>query len=133
MVCLGFEPGAAGQQAQTKPDSYVGHPQCDQNFCKVAKIFNFSSAIIVGQLLQTFGDFCLVTLATLHSAFLAKHNFFLLRFYIFVRIKFVTKWEVVVAQLVERSVPEVHCSNPVIGKNLYIEHLFLSIVYKRRK
>ena len=32
------------------------------NFCKVAKIFNFSCAIIFGQLLQTFGDFFLVTL-----------------------------------------------------------------------
>ena len=26
MVCLGFEPGAAGWQAQTKPRSYGGHP-----------------------------------------------------------------------------------------------------------
>ena len=32
------------------------------NFCKVAKIFHFSSEIIFGQLLQTFGDFYLVTL-----------------------------------------------------------------------
>ena len=33
---------------------------------------------------------------------------------------------VVVAQLVERllSIPEVRGSNPIIGKNLYIEHLF---------
>ena len=27
MVCLGFEPGAAGWQAQTKPRSYGGHPK----------------------------------------------------------------------------------------------------------
>ena len=32
------------------------------NFCKVAKIYHFSSEIIFGQLLQTFGDFYLVTL-----------------------------------------------------------------------
>ena len=33
---------------------------------------------------------------------------------------------VVVAQLIERAlpIPEVCGSNPVIGKNLYIEHLF---------
>ena len=45
--------------------------------------------------------------------------------------------EVVVAQLVERSlpIPEVRGSNPVIGKNyLYIEHLFtVNCVLKRRK
>ena len=27
MVCLGFEPGAEGWYAQTKPRSYGGHPQ----------------------------------------------------------------------------------------------------------
>ena len=32
------------------------------NFCKGVKIFNFSSEIIFGQLLKTFGDFLLVTL-----------------------------------------------------------------------
>ena len=32
------------------------------NFCKDVKIFNFSSEIIFGQLLYTFGDFLLVTL-----------------------------------------------------------------------
>ena len=32
------------------------------NFCKVVKIFHFSSEIILGQLLWTFGDFFLVTL-----------------------------------------------------------------------
>ena len=32
------------------------------NFCVGAKIFNFSSEIIFGQLLWTFGDFSLVTL-----------------------------------------------------------------------
>jgi len=43
---------------------------------------------------------------------------------------------VVVAQLVERllPVPEVRGSNPVIGKNLFIEHLFtVNCVLKRRK
>ena len=32
------------------------------NFCKGVKIYRFSSAIIFGQLLQTFGDFFLITL-----------------------------------------------------------------------
>ena len=32
------------------------------NFCKGVKIFNFSSEIIFGQLLQKFGDYLLVTL-----------------------------------------------------------------------
>ena len=32
------------------------------NFCEVVKIFHFSSGIIFGQLLSTFGDFLLVTL-----------------------------------------------------------------------
>ena len=43
---------------------------------------------------------------------------------------------VVVAQLVERllPVPEVRGSNPVIGKNLFIEHLFtVNCVLKRQK
>ena len=33
------------------------------NFCKGVKIYHFSSEIMFGQLLQTFGDFYLVTLA----------------------------------------------------------------------
>ena len=37
------------------------------NFCKGIKIYHFSSEIIVGQLLQTFGDFYLVTLPTLNE------------------------------------------------------------------
>ena len=48
----------------------------------------------------------------------------------------VVVWEVVVAQLVERSlsISEVRGSTPVIGK-IYIEHLFvlISTVLKRRK
>ena len=32
------------------------------NFCKIVKIFHFSREILFGQLLQTFGDFLLVTL-----------------------------------------------------------------------
>ena len=43
-------------------------------------------------------------------------------------------WAVVLAQLVERLLPtpQVRGSIPVIGK-LYIEHYFLSTVFKRRK
>ena len=37
------------------------------NFCKGVKIYHFSSEIIFGQLLQTFGDFYLVTLTTIDS------------------------------------------------------------------
>ena len=37
------------------------------NFCKGVKIFNFSSEIIFGQLLKTFGNFLLVTLYIRHS------------------------------------------------------------------
>ena len=42
----------------------------------------------------------------------------------------ITKWAVVVAQLVERSlpIPEVRSSNPVIGKNL-LNICLLSTVY----
>ena len=52
-------------------------------------------------------------------------------------IKKVLKWLVVVAQLVERSlpIPKVRGSNPVIGK-IYVEHLFtclLLTVLKRQK
>ena len=52
-------------------------------------------------------------------------------------IKKTKGWAVVVAQLVERSlpIPEVRGSNPVIGK-FYTEHLFtclLSTALKRRK
>ena len=46
------------------------------------------------------------------------------------------KWEVVVAQLVERSlpIPEVRGSNPVIGKNLLILNIcILSTVYWKTK
>ena len=43
------------------------------NFCKCVKIFNFSSEIIFGQLLQTFGNFLLVTLfVTNRSCFLTN-------------------------------------------------------------
>ena len=37
------------------------------NFCVGAKIFNFSSEILFGQLLWTFGDFSLVTLLVVHT------------------------------------------------------------------
>ena len=38
-------------------------PHIFGNFCKGFKIFHFSSQIVFGHLLQTFGDFLLVTLA----------------------------------------------------------------------
>ena len=38
------------------------------NFCKGIEIFNFSCEIIFGQLLYTFGDYLLVTLAALGCA-----------------------------------------------------------------
>ena len=37
------------------------------NFCKVVKIYHFSSEIIFGHLLQTFGDFFLVTLYAMQT------------------------------------------------------------------
>ena len=37
------------------------------NFCKGVKIYHFSSEIIFGQLLQTFGNFVLVPLLLMHS------------------------------------------------------------------
>ena len=37
------------------------------NFCKGVKIYHFSSKIIFGQLLKTFGDFFLVTLSVEHK------------------------------------------------------------------
>ena len=40
------------------------------NFCKGVKIIHFSIEIIFGQLLQTFGDFYLVTLLTILSIFI---------------------------------------------------------------
>ena len=48
--------------------------------------------------------------------------------------KFWLDWAVVVTQLVERSLPilEVCSSNPVIGI-IYIEHLIIVTVLKRRK
>ena len=65
------------------------------NFCKGAKMIYFSAEIIIGQLLQTFGDFYLVTLLTFErqpslsylglSAIYTKRVF--LRFYQAVRIK----------------------------------------------
>ena len=47
-------------------------------------------------------------------------------------INILVQWEVVVAQLVEQSlpIPEVRGSNPVIGKNLFISNIcILSTVY----
>ena len=49
----------------TKPVATISLPKSPTflgNFCKGEKIFNVSSEIIFGQLLQTFGDFYLVTL-----------------------------------------------------------------------
>ena len=53
-------------------------------------------------------------------------------------LRFRTQWAVVLAQLVEQllPIPEVHGSNQVIGKKLFIliEHLFtVNCVLERRK
>ena len=46
------------------------------NFCKGVKIYHFSSEIIFGQLLKTFGDFFLVTLAPISPHLgTQKHNY----------------------------------------------------------
>ena len=45
-----------------KPLATINLPRFLGNFCKGAKIYPFSSEIIFGQLLETFGDFYLVTL-----------------------------------------------------------------------
>ena len=42
----------------------ISHILC--NFCKCVKIFHFYSEIIFGQLLNTFGDFFLVTLQPIY-------------------------------------------------------------------
>ena len=39
MVCLGFEPGAAGWKAQTKPRSYGGHPDAERLLLDSLKSF----------------------------------------------------------------------------------------------
>ena len=44
-------------------------------FCKVVKIFNFSSEITFGQLLSTFGGFLLVTLTAVAAAAAWHHEF----------------------------------------------------------
>ena len=49
----------------SKPVATISLPKSPTflgNFCKGVKIFHFSSEIIFGQLLQSFGDFLLVTL-----------------------------------------------------------------------
>ena len=49
----------------SKPVATISLPKSPTlvgKFCKVVKIFNFSSEIIFGQLLSTFGNFLLVTL-----------------------------------------------------------------------
>ena len=83
----------------------IGHRQCDQigrffalwatifgsnqfpksptflgNFCKGVKIIHFSIEIIVGQLLQTFGNFYLVVLQP--NTFLRLGNTFLANIYV---------------------------------------------------
>ena len=46
-----------------------------------------------------------------------------------------TTWAVVVAQLVERSlpIPEVRGSNPIIGKKNYIEHFTINCIEKTKR
>ena len=65
----------------TKSTTFLG------NFCKGVRIFYFSSEIIFGQLLYTFGDFLLVTLLLLLTIIGEKLTHF------FVVIKSVEKWE----------------------------------------
>ena len=45
------------------------------NFCKSVKIFHFSSEIIFGKLLQTFGDFLLVTLEVYYFMALPTYKY----------------------------------------------------------
>ena len=46
----------------SKPVTKIILPKLPINFAKVSKIFQYSSDIILGQLLLTFGDFLMVTL-----------------------------------------------------------------------
>ena len=50
-----------GQRFKACGNNYFAQPLL-YNFCKGFKNFKFSSEIIFGQLLETFGDFLLVTL-----------------------------------------------------------------------
>ena len=55
---------------QVKPLATIDLPKSPTflgNFCKVVKIYLFSSEIIYGQLLLTFGDFFLVALNKNHD------------------------------------------------------------------
>ena len=51
------------------------------NFCKGAKIIQFSNEILFGQLLQTFGDFYLVTLLRDPFTFNNYHHYLLIMFF----------------------------------------------------
>ena len=54
----------------SKPVATISLPESPTllgNFCKAAKILNFSIEIILGQLLETFGNFLLVTLHVIFS------------------------------------------------------------------
>ena len=60
----------------SKPLATINLPKSPRfldSFCKGVKNFNFSGEIIFGQLLQTFGDFLLVTLS--YNCFFAAHFF----------------------------------------------------------
>ena len=48
----------------------IGMQQLPPPACKGVKIYHFSSEIIFGQLLKTFGTYFLVTLVTIDDAFL---------------------------------------------------------------
>ena len=52
----------------TKTPTFLG------NFCKGVEIIHFSSEIIFGQLLKTFGDFVLVTLSPSHAVQKSKSD-----------------------------------------------------------
>ena len=58
----------------SKPVATIILPTFLGIFCKVVKIFNFASEIIFGQLLQTFGDFLLVTLVLMKNFSRATPN-----------------------------------------------------------
>ena len=104
-------------------------------FVRVSKIYHFSIDIIFGQLLQTFGDFFLVTLSTLESI---KTYIWVPRSFKIMQKLATEFWPfqayffgflVVLALLAKQSLltPEVCGSNPVIGKFLR------TTVSKRRK
>ena len=56
------------------------------NFCKGVNIYHFSSEIIFGQLLQTFGNFLLITLTSTNSAYPDTRTFSIGDFFLFLKV-----------------------------------------------